>query len=265
MQRLRRFHESNPGITRRALARGRDERGRSSYQLLAELAAPAQRVLDLGCGDGELLELLRRDGRAARALGVDRAAAEVALARRAGLAVARAEAAALPCPSRCFDLVLSHLAFSIMDEIEAVVAEIDRVLTATGQFAAVVGGGPVAAAPQTRHLDAFEPFLAALSRRLRGAARCRFGDPRAGHLDGWRALWAPRGFVVRERRHELDLSGSFAEVWTTLASAYDCMLLAPAELRELQRELGAWCAQTALPGQRIPLRMVTWLLVATRG
>ena len=34
---------------------------RVDLQLVADLIAPGSRVLDVGCGDGELLELLQRD------------------------------------------------------------------------------------------------------------------------------------------------------------------------------------------------------------
>ena len=52
------FHAAHPGITARAFARGTIEDGRSSYQLLADAPHAADRVLDLGCGDGTLLRHL---------------------------------------------------------------------------------------------------------------------------------------------------------------------------------------------------------------
>lgn len=53
---LRAFHAEHPAVTSRSLARGRDAAGRSSYRILSDLVAGHRRVLDLGCGDGFLLE-----------------------------------------------------------------------------------------------------------------------------------------------------------------------------------------------------------------
>ncbi|MEZ4358814.1 MAG: class I SAM-dependent methyltransferase [Kofleriaceae bacterium] len=253
------FHERHAGVTRRALARGRDALGRSSYELLAELASPGEAALELGCGDGPLLELLVARG--AAVVGIDRAAAELARARGAGAVRVRADAGALPFRAGSFALVLSHLAFSVMEDAPAIVEEVARVLAPRGVFAAIVGGGPAVRPGETD--DAFELFLELLSASLRGRRRCRFGDVRAGRLDGWRELWGPRGFVVEGARHEIDLSGGVEEVWATLSSAYDCMLLAPAHLAALRGAFTARCA-TRFPDGAIPLRMVVWRLVARR-
>lgn len=250
------FHARNPGATRRAYARGRDPGGRSSYQRLADLSDFGARVLDLGCGDGYLLELLRLRG--ARAVGVDRSGAELALARRAGHRVVCADAVALPFADASFDLVVSHLAFSVMDELDSVTAEIDRVLTRHGAFAAVVGGGP-AAEPS----DGFELFLGLLADALAGGPRCRFGDPRSSRLEGWQGLLAGRGFTLQWTRHLIDLSAHFDAVWTTLSSAYDCLWLAPESLASLRQRFAAAC-QRCFPSGWIPLSMVVWLGVARR-
>ena len=255
---MERFHAQRAGATRRALARGRDARGRSSYQLLAELVIPEERVLDLGCGDGPLLELVTARG--GRGIGVDRSAAELALVRPK-LAVVRAAAAALPLADASFDRVLSHLAFSVMEDAPRVVAEIDRVLTPGGHFAAVVGGGP--ALREAADAEAFDLFLGLLSEALAGRPRLRLGDRRAGHPDGWRELWGARGYHVSWERHEIDLSGAFDEVWVTLASAYDVMLLSAQEQAALAERFAAQCARRFQPA-RIPVTMVVWLAQARK-
>ncbi|HRC55651.1 MAG TPA: class I SAM-dependent methyltransferase [Kofleriaceae bacterium] len=274
---MEQLHQRQPGITRRALARGRDAAGRSSYALLAELVTPGSRVLDLGCGDGVLLELVASRGGVG--VGIDCSAAELALARQAGATVVRAEAAALPLRAGSFDLVLSHLAFSVMDDAEAVVAQIDRVLAAPGCFAAVVGGGPALPASTGRQPDrqidgepdrqdqptedGFEVFLSLLGEALTGRARCRLGDRRAGRPEGWRALWHARGYQVTWERHAIDLSGTLDEVWLTLASAYDMTLLSPEQTQGLARRFAEECGRRF--AERIPVTMVVWRAMAERG
>lgn len=262
---MERFHDRHAGRTSQVMARGRDEAGRSSYQLLAELAAPGERVLDLGCGDGYLLSLLQE--RRAVAIGVDRSEAELALARRRGAIAVAGEAARLPCGDAAFSLVVSHLAFSVMEDAGAIAAELDRVLDRRGRFAAIVGGGPVATAPgepgAPEEPDAFDAFLRLLSAALGETPRCRFGDPRAVRLEGWQELFGGRGFTFEWTRHRLDLSGPLPLVWLSLSSSYDCMLLSEAARAELREAFTAWCRRH-FPLLQVPLYMVVWRAVASR-
>lgn len=92
------FHAERPAVTAEAFACGRAPDGRSSYELLCDRVAGCERVLDLGCGDGLLLEFLaRRDGKR-RLAGLDLSPESLELARRrpalagAGLEEGRAQA-----------------------------------------------------------------------------------------------------------------------------------------------------------------------------
>ncbi len=258
--RMSRFHALFPGITARVFASGKDESGRSSYQRLADLAHPADRVLDLGCGDGLLLQLL--SSRAAATIGLDRSPAELALARRRGAIAVPGDATSLPFPDAAFSLAVSHLAFSLMEPVERVVAELARVLAPTARFAAIVGGGPIATG--TGEPNSFDHFLTLLGPALGSIERCRFGDPRAGRPDGWRALFAPHGFHLDAwSRHVIDLSGPLDDVWLTLSTTYDAALLPAPDLAALASTFTAWCRARFSPSF-VPLHLVVYLAIATR-
>lgn len=102
--------------------------------LLAETGVgPGTRVLDVGCGSGELLA--RAAARGARTAGVDSARGMVALARRTapGADVRVADAQALPWPAATFDVVLAVNALHLADDPDAALAEMLRVTRAGGR------------------------------------------------------------------------------------------------------------------------------------
>jgi len=85
----------------------RDIYGRSDYAIIGELVEPGTRVLDLGCGAGELLAWLKEnkkvDGR-----GVEMVSADVQKAIARGVSVYQGdlEAALEDYPDRAFDYVI---------------------------------------------------------------------------------------------------------------------------------------------------------------
>lgn len=264
---LRAFHRAHPGITTRAFARGRADDGRSSYAILADAAGEAlargQVILDLGCGDGHLLELLvQRGAPAERLVGVDLSAEEIDTARaRARLhgAVLRCEdARAMSLPDASVGCVLSHLAFTLMSDVVAVVAEIARVLQPGGTFAAIVGGGP-------RGEDAFARFLDLLRETyVRLPARApRLGDIRARRDEGLHALFGGHGFApgIEIRDFALHLDGTCAEVWEHLATVYELFVVPPDEVRALRTRFEGEAARLAGPDGVVPctaaMRLVT--------
>jgi SAM-dependent methyltransferase len=223
---LRRFHAARPQITSAALA---DPGGADSYASLAAAVPVGARVLDLGCGDDHLVARL-----GARAIGVDLAPT--------GARVVAGRAQALPFADGSFDACVCHLAFMLLDELDAVVGELRRVVVPGGRFAAVVGGGPVEGAGAD---DAFHQFLAIAP--LRGPA---LGDRRAATAAGWRALF---GRPVTAERFERDLGGPFARVWAFLGASYQ---LAEADAAGVRAALAARYAGQPV----VPCRVVMWLL-----
>ena len=97
--------------------------------------AGARSVLDVGTGEGQVARLAASLG-AARVVGVDptRAQVDAAMRRGGGPAYARAGAAALPLRSDAFDAVVACLVFEHIDDVDAAIAEVARVLAPGGRF-----------------------------------------------------------------------------------------------------------------------------------
>lgn len=243
---LRAFHDARPGVTARALSRA------GSYPRLAA-KVPEGRVLDLACGDGELLALL-----GPRAVGIDLSRGELERARARATSttddvLVQARAQELPFRDACFDAATCHLALMLFDDPAVVVAELARVLRPGAPFIALLGGGPTA----DGH-DAFHAFVEMMSMSKAAGPVHSYrgvGDRRASSEAGWRELFAGWSAPVFER-WPLDLSGTFDEVWTFLSSSYqlrdDAARWIPDKLRE------------QFPGERVPCSVVTFCATVTR-
>ena len=114
--------------------------------IAATVALAGRRILEVGCGGGRLLRWLSR--RATLTVGLDPAAAQVAHARKAApeAAVLVGRGEQLPFPAAAFDLALcfNSLHHVPAEAQPAALAEIRRVLDASGQFLVVE---PAAAGP----------------------------------------------------------------------------------------------------------------------
>ncbi|MEU9125058.1 class I SAM-dependent methyltransferase [Streptomyces sp. NPDC048506] len=268
---LRSFHAAHPAVTVGAMAHGRAEDGRSSYEILRDRVAGAVRVLDLGCGDGLLLELLGAEGNASGAggsdarvpgsgrmlAGLDLSPEELALARRrpggerVDLRVGRAQQ--LPFQDAQFDGCVSHMALMLMGEAERVAAEVARVLEPGGTLAAVLGGGAAGG-------EAYETFQR-VARPLFEAAPAEqripvLGDRRLRTREGFDAVFGPAGFEpVEWETVRIDLTGPQERIWATVGGLYDLGPLDPAIVAELRARFEAESAASVLPDGRIPCAM----------
>jgi SAM-dependent methyltransferase len=103
--------------------------------LAAEHLAGARRVLDIGCGEGQVSRLAVRGG-AVTVVGVDPTSAQVIEARRrgGGPVYARAGANALPFAGGSFDAVVACLVFEHIVDVDDAIAEVARVLAPGGRF-----------------------------------------------------------------------------------------------------------------------------------
>lgn len=103
-----------------------------------------ERILDLGCGDGQLTERLAESG--AVVTGVDADAQMVEAAKARGMEAHHALAESLPFVDGCFDAVFSNAALHWVRGQDAMMAGVKRALKPGGRFVAEMGGhGNVAA------------------------------------------------------------------------------------------------------------------------
>jgi SAM-dependent methyltransferase len=104
--------------------------------MAAEHLAGARHVLDVGTGEGQLARVAATLPGVQDVAGIDptRAQAIVAHARAGGPSYARAHAGALPFPDGAFDAVLACLVFEHIDDADAALAEVGRVLQPGGRF-----------------------------------------------------------------------------------------------------------------------------------
>ncbi|MFP5248444.1 MAG: class I SAM-dependent methyltransferase [Acidobacteriota bacterium] len=103
-----------------------------------------ERILDLGCGDGQLTERLIASGAEVR--GVDASPQMAAAARARGIDAIQASAEALPFADASFDAVFSNAVLHWVRDHDAMLAAVHRVLRPGGRFVAEFGGhGNIAA------------------------------------------------------------------------------------------------------------------------
>ena|GEM_PF-1961883 len=251
---LERWHDRHAGATRRGFLALQDEAGRSSYARLADVVGPGQRVLDLACGDGTLLEVV---GARAQRLGVDLSRGELALAAQrlgggAGLVVGRAQA--LPLAAASVDVVLCHMALMLMNDLPQVLGEVFRVLRRGGALHAVVGARSEPAADDPWAL------LVARLQRVAFVDSARLVDPTALVPGRFDPLVAELGLTVEREVFAVEQACSADAVWAFFPESYDPGRMHPADLRELE---GAWRAdltQLADPARlrhRVQLQTLT--------
>ncbi|MCE4053723.1 class I SAM-dependent methyltransferase [Pseudomonas sp. Au-Pse12] len=260
---LQDFHQRRPGTTPPAFAKlSLTGRGSSYDMLAATLTAqrPEARLLDLGCGDGFLLDLLAGHCPTARLLGVDMSATELEAAhtRLAGRALLLNERAqSLSLTSASVDAVLSHLALMLMSDIEQVLQEIHRVLVPGGQLSAVVGRQFLLGELGPHYLQAFR----AAARRDQ-LAPLALVDQRTQSEDGWRQLLGRHFRSLHFEPLDLPWTPTFEELWDALGDTYDLDRLTPANQALMKNQLHDSTRHLQRADGTLPTGWGLWLIQA---
>ena len=115
-----------------------------------------ERILDLGCGDGQLSRRILAVG--ATVVGLDSSPQMADAARSLGIDVTLGDAEALPVESRSFDAVFSNAALHWIRNHDLMLSGVKRVLKPSGRFVAEFGGFGNIAAIRVAMRSAIECF-----------------------------------------------------------------------------------------------------------
>lgn len=115
-----------------------------------------ERILDLGCGDGQLSKRILAAGVAL--VGLDSSPQMAVAARALGIDVTIGDAEALSFESRSFDAVFSNAALHWVRDHDAMLSGVKRVLKPSGRFVAEFGGFGNIAAIRVAMRTAIERF-----------------------------------------------------------------------------------------------------------
>jgi len=120
--------------------------------LVARHLRGARRVLDIGCGEGQVARSIAGPGTDVVGLDPTLSQLRAARARGSGPRYPRARAEELPCPGGAFDAVLLCLALEHVDAFEAAIHDVARVLEDGGRFVLLLGH-PMLQAPGSGWVD----------------------------------------------------------------------------------------------------------------
>lgn len=158
------FHAHHAGVHDQVLRQSLSAGGQTPYEWLARaVAAPASRVVDIGCGSGAMTDELAQPGRLV--VGVDLSREELLMAaRRCPGPWIRGDALHLPIADSACDAAVTVMGLAVIRPLARLLSEVTRVLRPGGVFAALM--------PTTRPLQRSDLAVAAqITRILRATPR----------------------------------------------------------------------------------------------
>lgn len=134
---LRRFDQAAPSFDQFDFVHAVTRDG--LFARLEPMLVAAKTIVDLGCATGTATEMLAKQFRGAKVMGIDRSQAMLREAEkkkswRTRFSVLEADAAALPLEDQSVDLVFCNQLLPWVDDVPAVFAEVNRVLRKNGLF-----------------------------------------------------------------------------------------------------------------------------------
>lgn len=200
LEHLTAVHDNNAGFTEALAWNCRDDNGKNSYELLADIidSNSHSNVLDLACGSGVLLDLCdKRFGTKLELSGVDVNGAELQLARKrlahTDIKLHHSMAQDLNyITNRSVDVILCHWALTLMDPVTPVFRTAKRILKRNGVFAAIIDGDADTA---PGYLEIHNIIYKHVRREYPNYGVIELGDPRVRTAEGLHEL-ATKAFDV---------------------------------------------------------------------
>ena len=170
-------------------------------------------------------------------LGADFSAGELAQARQrlgAGAELSLCRAQQLPFATASIDQVLCHMALMLMDELDAVLVEVLRVLVPAGRLAFVVGARPPPQPVYEHYIQRLLAWRAADPSRMLNFGERRLRDEASIH-----ALLSPQFRAIEVNTITLHRRRTPAQVWDWVEGMYDLHLAPPDQCLALKADFMA--------------------------
>jgi len=201
-------------MVNRTMTFGLDTRWRRTA-LRALALPPGSTVLDLACGTGDFLELLRSGGH--RAVGMDLSWGMLA-ADRSGAPLAQADGADLPVASGAVDGVTCGYALRNFTELATVLHELARIVRPGGRISLLEVAEPESGLLRAGHRIWFHRVVPVIGGLLSDRSAYRYLPKSTAYLpstDELRSMLTEAGFSAVNRR---GLSGGLSQIVTATRS-----------------------------------------------